>query len=84
MLQGLILMSANKEEKRVNYPCMCSAAQSSLTLCNPMDCSLPGFSVHEIFQARILEWVAISISRGSSQPRDRICISCIDRRILYH
>ena len=84
MLQGVILMSANKEEKLVNYPCMCSAAQSSLTLCNPMDCSLPGFSVHEIFQARILEWVAISISRGSSQPRDRICISCIDRQILYH
>ena len=42
-----------------------------LTLCNPMDCSLPGSSVHGIFQARILEWVAISSSRGSSQPRDQ-------------
>ena len=40
------------------------------TLCNLMDCSLPGSSVHGILQARILEWVAISFSRGSSQPRD--------------
>ena len=39
--------------------------------CNPMDCSLPGSSVHGIFQARVLEWVAVSFSRGSSQPRDR-------------
>ena len=41
-------------------------AQSGPTLCDPMDCSLPGFSVHGIFQARVLEWVAISFSRGSS------------------
>ena len=39
-------------------------------VCDLMDCSLPGFSVHGIFQARILEWVAIPFSRGSSQPRD--------------
>ena len=45
-------------------------AQSCLTLCHPMDCSLPGFSVHGIFQARILEWVAVSFSRGLSQLRD--------------
>ena len=45
-------------------------AQSYLTLCDPMDCSLSGSSVHGIFQARILEWVAIPFSRGSSQPRD--------------
>ena len=44
-------------------------AQSCPTLCSPMDCSLPGFSVHGIFQARVLEWVAISFSRGSSWPR---------------
>ena len=50
-------------------------AQSCLTLCNPMDCSLPGSSVHGISQARILQWVATSFSRGSSQPRDRPCIS---------
>ena len=41
-------------------------------------------SVHEILQARILEWVSISFSRGSSQPRDGPCISCISRQILYH
>ena len=46
-------------------------AQSCPTLCDPMDCSLPGSSIHGILQARILEWVAISFSRGSSQPRDR-------------
>ena len=57
---------------------------SCLILCNPMDYSLPGSSVHEILQARILEWVAISFSRGSSQPRDRNHISCIGRRVLYH
>ena len=52
-----------------------------------MDCSPPGASVREILQARILEWVAISFSRGSSWPRDQtcvFCISCISRWILYH
>ena len=49
-----------------------------------MDCSPPGSSVHEISQARILEWVAISFSKGSSQPRGRTHISCIGRWILYH
>ena len=44
--------------------------QSSLTLCDPLDCSLSGSSVHGILQARILEWVAIPFSRGSSRPRD--------------
>ena len=52
-------------------------AQSCLTLCKPMDCSLPGSTIHEIFQARILEWVAISFSRRSSQPRDWTRICCI-------
>ena len=46
-------------------------SQSCPTLCDPMDCSLPGSSVHGIFQARILEWAAISFSRRSSQPRVR-------------
>ena len=52
--------------------------------CDPMDCSLPGFSVHGISQARIQAWVAISFSRGSSWPRGWTHISCIGRWILYH
>ena len=52
--------------------------------CDPVNCSPPGSTVHGISQARILEWVATSFSRGSSQPRDRTYISCIGRRILYH
>ena len=51
-------------------------AQSSPTLCDPMDCSLSGSSVHEIFQARVREWIAISFSRGSSRPRNRTRVSC--------
>ena len=54
------------------------------TLCNPMDCSPPGSSVHWILQARILEWVAVSFSRGSSQPSDQTHVFYIGRGILYH
>ena len=54
-----------------------SVAQSCPTLCGPMDCSPPGSSAYRIFQERILEWGAIPYYRGSSQPRDRTCISCI-------
>ena len=63
----------------------CSATQLFLTLCDPMACSPPGSSVHGIFLTRILEWVAISFSRGSSRPRDwtHFHISCIGKRILY-
>ena len=52
-------------------------AQSCPTLWDPMDCSLPGFSVHEILQARILEWITMPFSRGSAQPRDWTQVSCI-------
>ena len=61
--------------------------QSCLTLCNLVDYSLPGSSVHGILQARILEEVAISFSRGSSPPRDRTSVSyvsCLGRQLLYH
>ena len=58
----------------------CEVAQSCPTLCDPMDCSPPGSSIHGILQARILEWVAISFSRGSSQPRDQTQVSCIAGR----
>ena len=61
---------------------VCLCVQLHLTLCNPMDYSLTGSSQHGIFPARILEWIAISSSKGSSQPRDPTCISCIGRQIL--
>ena len=51
---------------------------------NPMDCSLSGSFVHGILQVRMLEWVAIPFSRGSSPPRGWICVSCIERWILYY
>ena len=66
---------------------LCGRAQLCLTLCDPVDCSPPGFSVHGILQVGILEWVAISFSRGSSCPRDQThisCICCISRLILYY
>ena len=50
------------------------------TLCDPMDCGLPCSSVHGVLQARILEWVTISFSKGSSEPRDRTWVSCIAGR----
>ena len=53
------------------------------TLYDPLDCSPPGSSVHEIFRARIMEWVAIFFSRGSSWHRDRTCVSCFGRLVLY-
>ena len=56
---------------------MNEVAQSCPTLCDPVDCSLSGSSVHGIFQATVLEWIAISFSSGSSQPRDRTWVSCI-------
>ena len=64
--------------------CCCLVAKLlSWHFCNPRDCSPPGSSVHGIFQARILECVAISFSRESSQPRDQTCVSCVGRQILY-
>ena len=59
-------------------------AQSCLTLCDPTDCSPPGSSTHGIFQAKVLEWVATSSSRGSSWPRNRTCVSRIVGRRFYH
>ena len=56
--------------------------QSCLTLCNPMDYSLPGSPVHGILQARILEWVTVSSARGSSQPREWTWVSCIEGRFF--
>ena len=68
--------------------CVCAKSlQSCPTLCNTMDCSPPGSSVRGIFQARILEWVAMPSSRGSSQPRDHTrvsYVSCTGRQVLDH
>ena len=62
--------------------CMLSLSHGGLY--DPIDCIPPGSSVHGILQARILEWVAISSSMGSSRPRDRTHVFCIGRQILYH
>ena len=67
--------------------CMCVQLPSCVQPCDPMDRSQPGSFIHGILQATILEWVAISSSRGSSQPRDQTHISyvsCTGRQILYH
>ena len=71
---------------RILIPHALLVAQSCLTLCDPMDCSLPGSSVHRIFQAKMLEWVAISFSSRSSQARDQTLVSCISwngRQFFY-
>ena len=57
-------------------------AQLCPTLCNPMECSPPVSSIHEILQARILKWIAIPFFRGSSQCRDRTLVSCIVGRFF--
>ena len=66
------------------YNCCCLVIMLCPTLWDPMDCTLPGSSVLGISQAKILEWVAIPFSRGSSQPKDRTRVSSIGRLILYH
>ena len=60
----------------VHISVSCVYAQSCQTLHDPVDCSPPGFSVHGVFHAKILEWVAISTSRGYSPPRARTQVSC--------
>ena len=59
-------------------------AQSCTTLYHPMDCCLPGSSIHGILQARILEWLALPYSKDSSWPRDQTCISCAAGGFLTH
>ena len=91
-------MSINRWMDKDDVVCVCvcvrahahtcaKSFQSYPTLCNPMDCSLPVSSVHGILQARILERVAMTSFKESSQPRDRTCISyvsCIGRWVFYH
>ena len=83
-MQNVYHIPVNKLQAIYLKACCCLVVNSCLTLCNSMDCSQLGSSVHGIFQARILQWVAISFSRGPSWPRDWTHVSCIGWRILYH
>ena len=77
---GLII---TRSQKPSSCACVCVlVTQSCPTLCDPTTCSPPGFSVHGILQARILEWIVIPFSRGSSQPKDRTLVSCITGRFF--
>ena len=64
------------------FLCCCGLVTSVMSDCDPMDCSLPGSSVHGILQARILEWVAMPFSRESPWPRDGTWVSCIADRFF--
>ena len=86
-----VIRCGHECERTSGYVCVCVCVSVHVLnhvqlFCNPMDCNLPGSSVHGISQASILEWVAISSSRGSSPPRDQThisCIFCIGRQIIY-
>ena len=75
---------SSKGSSQISLVVVSCSVVSGLTLCDCMACGPPGSSVHEIFQARVLEWVAISFSRGSSPSRDWTQVSCIGRQVLYH
>ena len=72
--------SSHSQRRAMPNNVQSEVTQSCLTLCDPMDCSLSGSSIHGIFQARVLEWIAISFSRGSSRPRNRTRVSRIAGR----
>ena len=87
--RGKRLTEKNIKTRKERQKCVCCCccflvSKSCPTYCNPMGCSPPGSSVHGTFQAKILEWVATSSSRGSARPRDWTHVSCIGRWILYH
>ena len=78
------MMEKNLEKGYTKYVLSCF---SHVLLCDPMNCSLTGSSVHGILQAKILEWIAMPSSRESSQPRDSTCISYesfFGRQVPYH
>ena len=83
-----IQKTLQRSDDKQTHACLhAESLQSCPILRNSMNRSLPGFSVHAILQTRILEWVAMPSTRGSSQPRDRIWnspVSCIGRQTLYH
>ena len=76
-MSGLLDKPEDKGVRPKVVSVLCLVSQLCLTLWDPMDCSLSGSSVHGILQARILEWVAMPSSRGSSQPRDGSQVSLI-------
>ena len=65
------------KKQELSFTYVVKVTQLCPTFCDPVDSSPPGSSVHGICQARILEWVAVPFSRGSSQPKDRTRVSCI-------
>ena len=77
-LAGRFCTTSTTWEAQLQGVCCAKSFQSYPTLCDPMDCSLPGFSVRGILQVRILKWVAVPSSKRSSQPRD------LTRQVLYH
>ena len=79
-----VFIAPHENVIKVHWLCivLCSAAQSCLTLCDPVDCSPPGSSVQGVLPARILEWVAMTSSRGPSQPRDWTCITCVSCTVV--
>ena len=84
LLRHLKPFSCSPQRRFLLLLCMCLVAQSCPTLCYHMDCSPPGSSVHGILQARILEWVDMTSSRGPFHARDRSQVSHIAGRLFYH
>ena len=83
-LQQILIHWLSTKKQKLSFDCCwCLVSKSCLSLCNHMDCSPLGSPVHGISQARILEWVSVSFSRGSSWPRDRTWVSCTGGRVLY-
>ena len=82
VLTRLLLVQGHTAQKQAKSETVSCSVMS--TLCDPIDCSPSGSCIHGVFQARILECIAIPFSRGSSQTRDWTQVSWIDRRTLYH
>ena len=90
LFEALINVSVGLQRMKGYFVCLVKVKSESRTLScvwlfvTPVNCSPPGSSVHGVSQARILEWVATSFSRGSPRPRDWTQVSYIGRQILYH
>ena len=77
IIQSEVSQKEKDEYRVLTHIRVSEVAQSCPTLCDPIDCSLPGSAVHGILQAIVLEWIAISFSRGSPQPRAQTQVSRI-------